>query len=32
MFAFWIEALLLNLLLFLIGIGIAWLIWGRDAG
>lgn len=25
----WIEALLLYLVAFLIGIGIAWLVWGR---
>ncbi len=25
----WIEALLLYLVVFLIGIGIAWLVWGR---
>lgn len=30
MFALWIELLLLNLLMFIIGIGIAWSIWGRD--
>jgi hypothetical protein len=32
MFALWIEVLLLNLAAFLIGLGIAWLIWGREAG
>lgn len=31
MFALWIEVLLLNLAAFLIGIAIAWTLWGRDA-
>lgn len=31
MFALWIEVLLLNLAAFLIGIAIAWALWGRDA-
>ncbi len=26
----WIESLLLNILTFLIGLGLAWLIWGRN--
>lgn len=30
MFALWIELLLLNIAVFLIGLGIAWLIWGRE--
>jgi hypothetical protein len=30
MFALWIEVLLLNIAVFLIGLGIAWLIWGRE--
>ena len=29
MIALWIEALLLYLVAFLIGLGIAWAIWGR---
>lgn len=31
MFALWIELLLLNIAVFLIGLGVAWLIWGREA-
>ena len=31
MFALWIEVLLLNLAVFLVGLAIAWLIWGREA-
>lgn len=31
MFDLWLEALFLNLAAFLIGLGIAWLIWGREA-
>jgi len=31
MFALWIEVLLLNIAVFLIGLGIAWAIWGREA-
>lgn len=27
----WLEVLLLNLAAFAIGLGIAWLIWGRRA-
>ncbi len=27
----WIESLLLNILTFLIGLGLAGLIWGRNA-
>ncbi len=29
MFDLWIEALILNVIAFFIGLGIAWLIWGR---
>jgi hypothetical protein len=29
MFDLWIEVLMLNFAAFLIGIGIAWLCWGR---
>lgn len=31
MFDLWFEALMLNLIAFLIGLAIAWLIWGREA-
>lgn len=31
MFDLWIEALILNVVTFLIGLGVAWLIWGRKA-
>lgn len=30
MFPLWVEALLLNLVAFLLGITIAWALWGRD--
>lgn len=30
MLALWIELLLLNIAVFLIGLGAAWLIWGRE--
>lgn len=30
MFALWIEVLLLNLAAFLIGLAIAWILWGRE--
>lgn len=29
MFDLWLEVLLLNIVFFLIGLGLAWLIWGR---
>jgi hypothetical protein len=31
MFPLWIETLILLLVAFLIGLTIAWFIWGRDA-
>lgn len=31
MFALWIEVLLLNLVMFLLGIGIAWMVWRRES-
>lgn len=30
MFDLWFEVLMLNLIAFLIGLAVAWLIWGRD--
>lgn len=30
MFALWIEVLLLNLVMFLLGVGIAWALWRRE--
>ena len=32
MFALWIEVLLLNLAMFLLGVGIAWMLWRRERG
>lgn len=31
MFALWIEVFIIYLAVFLIGLAVAWLIWGRSA-